>query len=747
MSFLPFSYKIENKFILPHNKKESDVNFDMTIDDNGYVTVSINISEKIYLSRQKMKLFHAPLHTTPSVLVDMNIKDYVVSAKLDGIFSALYIDNSGIGYYLYPLTRRLYKIGKTTNKNHYNIICNGELIEKDFFGKEIQPYLVLFDILEWKGNVLTNDLSHRVNICKSIINYFEINEKSVFKFISVKSYVPIKSIYRVISSKLHRKDGIIFTLKRGKPGIGCIRWKPLPTITMGLDYDSKENDYRIYFSDKNYRNQFRKRYYDIYKRSYTIHNSSSSYLFKDILTHENFNKFKNYIDNNSIDNILVELFIDKDPFNLDSYGVFEFMRFRDDKKYPDNIENVNDILNLMYNPVRLDELLGKKSIYNYWLTPSKKAHLWVKYSKSVKKIIYERWSTYGKLLDLCSGRGSDTMLLYGLSKKKSFTEIHCLEKDDMQLDALFDFTTMIRNDNLSGMNCNISIKKGDINDPKLSDKYVGKFDTIICSNAIQFAMDPYEEQYGLRNISSLLRENGILIIIFMDGDVLEKSFSINCEYNNCKYNNCKCNNCENGCVTHFTRYNHIIVDADNEIKYCNGYICSCYESRFNPLESYKNDLGLFYTYEESKVRRDNTYYDPSHIWVKLPTAFNTVREPIVGKISLIRQLQNHGFCLIETNKFKDIKESKNKLASIYSYAIFRNTSNCKLVSPFFLICEDVFYCILDFLKIIDVFSLGQTHRLFTDICLRYMKMEPIAWTRLYNEISENNCEEDISCWT
>ena len=79
---------------------------------------------------------------------------------------------------------------------------------------------------------------------------------------------------------------------------------------------------------------------------------------------------------------------------------------------------------------------------------------------------------------------------------------------------------------------------------------------------------------------------------------------------------------------------------------------------------------LFYKYEETDLRRDNTYYEKTHIWVKTPTALNAVREQIVKEENLIHQFQHFGFDLIEKNTFNSIKNSDNKLSSIYSYAIF-----------------------------------------------------------------------------
>ena len=81
--------------ILPHLQDETPISLNITVDTNGGVQTKIEILKKRYFSKKKMKLFQAPLRTTYSVLITMNIKDYVVSSKPDGVFSALYIEDTG----------------------------------------------------------------------------------------------------------------------------------------------------------------------------------------------------------------------------------------------------------------------------------------------------------------------------------------------------------------------------------------------------------------------------------------------------------------------------------------------------------------------------------------------------------------------------------------------------------------------------------------------------------------------------
>ena len=124
--------------------------------------------------------------------------------------------------------------------------------------------------------------------------------------------------------------------------------------------------YLIYFSDTNHKKKFRKWYYNMYDREYVIHKSHASYLFGDVLYGRTIfmKKYKEHYGKYYIpcDNLLLELFVNKDPFYQNRRGTLSIMRFQDDKTYPDNINDVNDILNIMYNPIRLDELLCKKSI-------------------------------------------------------------------------------------------------------------------------------------------------------------------------------------------------------------------------------------------------------------------------------------------------------------------------------------------------------------------------------------------------
>ena len=105
-----------------------------------------------------------------------------------------------------------------------------------------------------------------------------------------------------------------------------------------------------------------------------------------------------------------------------------------------------------------------------------------------------------------------------------------------------------------------------------------------------------------------------------------------------------------------------------------------------------------------------------------------------------------GLRLIETNSFKSIKDDNHELGSLYSYSIFENKYSKLFSSPFLIMCNDLFFNILGYLPVVDIFSVGQTHRLFTDKCLTHMKMDKMVWGRLYREICENECEK-ITYWT
>jgi hypothetical protein len=55
-----------------------------------------------------------------------------------------------------------------------------------------------------------------------------------------------------------------------------------------------------------------------------------------------------------------------------------------------------------------------------------------------------------------------------------------------------------------------------------------------------------------------------------------------------------------------------------------------------------------------------------------------------------------------------------------------------------------FFSIFSYLEVVEIFDIGKTHRIFTDLCLKYMKLQPFEWTRLYSEIEINEC---VPYWT
>jgi hypothetical protein len=122
------------------------------------------------------------------------------------------------------------------------------------------------------------------------------------------------------------------------------------------------------------------------------------------------------------------------------------------------------------------------------------------------------------------------------------------------------------------------------------------------------------------------------------------------------------------------------------------YKCECLPSNFDETDIYKKSTGLLlYKFDITELRKNNTYYDKSHIWVKTPTTLNAVKEPLVKANDLNYQLQSLGLELIESNNFNNIIKSENNLSHIYSYSIFRNTSYKLFIPSLMNVSNDILF--------------------------------------------------------
>jgi hypothetical protein len=256
-----------------------------------------------------------------------------------------------------------------------------------------------------------------------------------------------------------------------------------------------------------------------------------------------------------------------------------------------------------------------------WQPTNKKAYIWSQYVKRIKEKVYLRWVQPGNLLDVCSGRGSDNILFYRLGPKNGVRSVECLEKDIVQCDIMKSRSVTMQHDELAGYDCKLKVTHGDINAANICTAFSTEFDTVTCSHSIQFVMDPYEEQFGLKNISMLTKMNGILILLYMDGDQMIPQIAVNAEK---KHEYCDCSR---------MRYGY---SEDEEEPVADPYLGVNYHLTPNSycdssdiVECEEDTVGFLYRHDRAVTKLDKSYSQTTHVWVKLPSAQKAVREPPV----------------------------------------------------------------------------------------------------------------------
>lgn len=694
------------------------------------------------LSKQVLKKVVQPLHLfRDNYPRKHELKNYVCSIKPDGIFTILVIDSNGICYYSYPKKRRIYRIGVSTMRN---ISCSGELMTEGKFDEKIKPIIILFDV--FNDNKILNE---RVELCKKIVKSITLDDCFLSKII-VKNYYPLKKINRVISSKI-KIDGIIFTPKRNDLGVQTFRWKPCPTITVGFDFCFRKKMYYMFLWDKKKK---KKVFCSHTSRHFKCYKKSNATILNDIISESSFiEKLKKYKEvsscKNYTDDFLAELYMEHDYFlNKNEYSkCLKMKRFRLDKNYPDDISIGIDLFDLMENPVSLNTLLRKKSIYSQTVgMKTKMSQEWSSFVIKTKEKLYEFFSKKGKLLDLGSGKGVDFSSYYKLSTKIPIDMITLVDNDEMQYDALLDKTQRIlksktypvleskthymRKDNIGNRDCIIKTLKVDINDNKLPEILVDKFDTVILSNTIQFAFN----SSGLKNIKKVMNKNGILILIFMDGnnfikykDILKENPYINLE----DYN--------------------FYVDTSSNLFYDNKTDEEPYEET---NKDKKSTCGIFWSYhDKASIDRKNGINEPTFVEIKLPWSSSTTVEPIIHFDVLKYQLYNMGFNLVDHGNLSNFYDKKMKqhiknIDFFYKYAIFNYTSYKTFNSIFKCWGKGVFY-VISFLTPYEIDQFSYTCKSLRQFCHNYLEKNKFEKDRYlqYDNQDSSDLYYDEYNWT
>jgi hypothetical protein len=679
-----------------------------------------------------------PLHLIGENIPRKNeLTNFVCSIKPDSIFTMIIIDEKRICYYVYPKERRMYRIGKSTFKN---IRCIGELVTEDKFNNKIRPFIILFDLLGTKLNQMEIKkqvyLSERVKFLKEVVKSITLDECFLSK-IFVKEYFPIKKLGRVLNPKI-KSDGIIFTPIRSDLGFKVIRWKPYPTITVGFEVSKKDKCYYMYLWDKKRKKKVfcnhESLHFKVYKKelSTTLESFTTEEFFK-----KNFLDFEPGWDGKTYPkDILVELYMKYDCFSnkYNSANGLQIKRFRTDKNYPDDISIGEDLFNLMKNPISLNTLLRKKSLYSRTIgLKGKLSHEWSSFMFQTKSKLYDKYVKSGKLLDLGSGSGADINIYYRISSKKNIPHITMVENDGLQCDFLRDKTHYIEKDNIANRNCILTIKKADINDNDLPTIVKNKYDTVVLSNSIQFAIN----STGMKNIQKVIKKDGNLIIIFMDGNCLNKHIEDLKKYHN---------------PNDLYEYNDIYeLGSGNKWKYLYDSNTYSEEDEYNDYKDkevtdfdiYKDSTGIFYKYHGYvEFFKDNRHKKPEYVEVKLPWAKNAVVEPIVYFDILKYQLYNRGFSLIDCGKLsyfydKEMKRHIRNLNSVYKYAVFKFT-NYKTFNSLFKYWDKGLFYILSFLLPCEMEQVSYTCKTLRQKVYEYIQKNSYEKQRFQEEYFEED---------
>jgi hypothetical protein len=654
-----------------------------------------------FLPKKYKKYFKPPNHIFYKDLGKIQTGDFLLSIKADGYRSGIFINEYGICYRIDTYDFSLYPLGKT--EKYKNVILDGELMIENIFEERIKPFILVFDIIFLDN--LSDILVERIKLCKDIIDSITVENVNI-DYILMKKYYEKKNLSEIFTTKI-KKDGIIFSSVIGRE---CYRWKKKPTISIGLEFDD-DDDFYMFFVKKNKDGKRLKQYihYPSFSKVFHKENGSKLFTLSKALYNIVLNKYNKM--SKKKEYFIVDIFLWKDIFMNCSKSYFDFDRIRYDKKYPENIDNVKDLFRILENPITLEDIFHIKiSRYFPLKMKSRRGYEWSKYVKQVKHLVYKEYVT-GNVLDLCSGKGMD-MNIYERLKVKNVTLV---ESDNYQFNFL---KKRIRKYNIKTRLIN-----NDFNSMSLFKDIGKRFKSIVCSHAIQFAMDPYETSYGIENIGKLTDINGYVIILYLNGNKLYPA-TISSIYSNRKTKN------------------RLIYDIDGDLHYHIDETCKCEEDvESEKVEDIKEEksVDLMYQHDDIIKKIDGKFTRGTHIWVKLPGSFSVTREPIVYPNELITLMKNNGFNLVKDVPYFSILKNKRfeRMSNFFNVSVFQKSKFIFSKYSFLDIADDVKNYILLFLEVGDINMLRKTCKNMNNVCTKYLEKDKLGYKLL-----ENNYEEE-----
>ena len=316
------------------------------------------------------------------------LKGYMASPKADGRQGSLYLIFHQTGVWL--VSSKFYsKIALLDEKysEYQHTVLVGELLEKDEMKEghsfEEDQLFLAFDALMIKGENIHNKnyVVRRKSIFQlEIGNKLKIEEKKAINIgtTSEEFYQNMKKIFLLTEKTHYKTDGIVLTPVYSSYVADGQFVKNTKTRCLSL-YDDvckwkDANDLTIDFLVKG------KKLYVSEKQNNIIYRGSYKFSFNE----ENYS-----VSGEEYENKIVEFY---PTFSGDQIVYFP-KRIREDKPFANNLYTVNNVWNLVHNPVTKETLLGENIT------------LLRKYHNKIKKNLINQINGY--VVDIGSGNGGD----------------------------------------------------------------------------------------------------------------------------------------------------------------------------------------------------------------------------------------------------------------------------------------------------------------------------------------------------
>ena len=535
---------------------------------------SINLPEK-YITLLKEVTWPSPSVLSNEILLSTPLDKFNYTEKIDGLHTFLLIFEKKI--YNVTKNKDVSSIKQLEISQFKDMNFSGDcIIETEFYN----DIYFIFDVYYLNGeNYSEKYLAERIGAIKPLIEEFGPS----FKLKTFKEIPDLNFLFEYIKQEKSPEgndiDGVILQ-RIDRPyfmknwDFNSFKLKPLHlnTVDFLLKYNYKYNNFYLYLSgdyELDYRNNFKKEPKDmtafkLYDPTKPLNGNNLSYYKGKLLIYfdtpfytnlgkleinKNWNK-ENYsekyikiiddlIDKISesprqFDNKIVELSLTNDKKWVP-------VKIRNDKNKPNSYRVGLNNISIIFDPVKpLDSIYFQKD-----LSMNEEDRIIIhEINQTYRKYIIEkhvnRFGKYSSAIDLCGGRGADEFNLYSNGVSKFFV----IDSDTTALKRYFDRTFKINKKNYTKLtnNYKLGLKWGRdyinlnflnhrldkdyskiLEDLNSRYEFKEKVDIVLMNYAVHYLCDDEEKIEKLSEfVNSVLRDDGIFIITYFDGDEILK---------------------------------------------------------------------------------------------------------------------------------------------------------------------------------------------------------------------------------